>query len=46
MDVLSDYIFIICTPRLKERAEEQPNPNMNSLQIELNHIKNKNKKVL
>jgi len=37
----SDYIFIICTPRLKERAEEQStNPyKINNLQIELNFIK-------
>jgi len=44
----SDYIFIICTPRLKERGEEQStNPyKINNLQIELNFIKNNNKKVM
>jgi len=44
----SDYIFIICTPRLKERAEEQStNPyKINNLQIELNFIKNNNKEVI
>jgi len=44
----SDYILIACTPRLKERAEEQStNPNnINNLQIELTHIRNKNKTVL
>jgi len=31
----SDYIFIIATPRLKERAEESGN---NNLKFELNHI--------
>jgi len=43
----SDYIFIVCTPRLKERAEESTNPdNINNLQIELNHIKNTNKEII
>jgi len=41
----SDYIFIVCTPRLKERAEEQ-STNPNNLQFELNHMKNNNKKII
>jgi len=35
----SDYIFIIATPRLKERADEQT-ATPNNLQFELNHIFN------
>jgi len=35
----SDYIFIIATPRLKERADEQTATTApNNLQFELNHI--------